>query len=49
MLVVGDDEAGNGTVSVRRRSGDETRGVALDDFGQKLAAEIAARAVEPAV
>ncbi|HEY7873727.1 MAG TPA: threonine--tRNA ligase [Actinomycetota bacterium] len=49
MLVVGDDEASNGTVSVRRRSGDETRGVALDDFVRKLAAEISERAVEPAV
>ncbi len=41
MLVVDDHEAGNGTVSVRRRSGNETRGVALDDFVSKLAAEMA--------
>jgi threonyl-tRNA synthetase len=49
MLVVGDDEASTATVSVRRRSGDETRGVALDDFARKIASEIAERAVEPAV
>jgi threonyl-tRNA synthetase len=49
MLVVGDDEAGSDTVSVRRRSGDETRGVALDDFARKLSSEIAERAVEPSV
>jgi threonyl-tRNA synthetase len=49
MLVVGDDEASSETVSVRRRSGDETRGVAVEDFADKIAAEIATRAVEPAV
>ena len=46
MLVVGDDEAASKTVSVRRRTGEETRGVALDDLTRKLAAEIESRSVD---
>ena len=46
MLVVGDDEAEKSTVSVRRRSGDESRGVSVDAFGEQLATEIAERTVE---
>jgi threonyl-tRNA synthetase len=49
MLVLGDAEAESETVSVRRRSGEETRGVAVGDFAERIAAEIADRAVEPAV
>ena len=49
MLVVGDDEASADTVSVRRRSGHETRGVALDEFFEKLRVEIDDRRVEPSV
>ncbi len=49
MLVVGDDEASSDTVSVRRRSGHETRGVALDEFFEKLRVEIDDRRVEPSV
>ncbi len=46
MLVVGDDEAQNKTVSVRRRTGEETRGVTLDDLSRALAAEIESRSVD---
>jgi threonyl-tRNA synthetase len=46
MLVVGDDEASSGTVSVRRRSGEETRGVSVDDLVQKLSAEIESRSLD---
>ena len=49
MLVVGDDEADGDTVSVRRRSGEETRGVAVEQFARDLAAEIAERRVEPSL
>jgi threonyl-tRNA synthetase len=49
MLVVGDEESGNKTVSVRRRSGEETRGVPLEDFAAKLAQEISDRTVDPAI
>ncbi|HVL64237.1 MAG TPA: threonine--tRNA ligase [Actinomycetota bacterium] len=49
MLVIGDDEVESGSVSVRRRSGEETRGVPVGDFVTKLAAEIAARRVELSV
>jgi threonyl-tRNA synthetase len=46
MLVVGDDEAANKTVAVRRRTGEETRGVSLDDLAAKLASEIESRSLE---
>ena len=49
MLVVGDDEAGSKTVSLRRRSGDETRGMPVDDLAARLVSEIAERVVEPAI
>ena len=45
MLVVGDQEAESGTVSVRRRSGDEDRGVKVQDFVERIAAEISERAL----
>jgi threonyl-tRNA synthetase len=41
MLVVGDNEAESNTVSVRRRSGDEQRDVAVDAFVGDITAEIA--------
>lgn len=43
MLVVGDDEAESKTVSVRRRSGDEERGVPVDSFASTVAGQIAQR------
>ena len=46
MLVVGDREAESETVSVRRRTGEERRGVKVDDFVEAITKEIAARAVE---
>lgn len=46
MLVVGDEEAGSGTLSVRRRSGDEKRGVPVEDFIANVTEEIASRHVE---
>jgi threonyl-tRNA synthetase len=46
MLVVGDDEAASKTVAVRRRTGEETRGVTLDDLAMKLSSEIETRALE---
>jgi threonyl-tRNA synthetase len=49
MLVVGDDEASSDKVSVRRRTGEETRGVEVDDFIAKLVAEIADRRVDLSV
>jgi threonyl-tRNA synthetase len=49
MLVVGDDEAASGAVSVRRRSGEESRGVAADDFVARIAAEIDERLLEPTI
>ncbi|MDQ5816703.1 MAG: threonine--tRNA ligase [Actinomycetota bacterium] len=46
MLVVGDREVESGTVSVRRRTGEETPGVPVEDFAEKLAVEISERRVE---
>lgn len=46
MLVVGDDEASDGTVSLRRRTGEETRGMAVDELVNRLVTEIAERRVE---
>ncbi len=43
MLVVGDDEAHSGTVSVRRRSGREDRGVKVEDLVEHLVSEISQR------
>ncbi|MCA1694042.1 MAG: threonine--tRNA ligase, partial [Actinobacteria bacterium] len=46
MLIVGDDEASDKTVSVRRRTGEERRGVAVDELVESLVAEIRERRVE---
>jgi len=46
VLVVGDDDVEQGTVGVNRRGSDAPeRGVAVDDFVTRLAAEVATRAV----
>ncbi len=45
MLVVGDSEAESGTVSVRRRSGQEDRGVKVDEFVDQITSEISERAL----
>jgi threonyl-tRNA synthetase len=46
MLVVGDNEVSSDTVSVRRRTGEETRDVAVGDFAARIVDEISARSVE---
>ena len=44
VLVVGDEDADAGTVGVNRRGGDTPeRGVAVDDFVERLGAEVAAK------
>ena len=44
VLVVGDDDAENGTVGVNARGGERPeRGVTVDDFVERLAAEVAER------
>ena len=47
MLIVGDAEAENQTVSVRPRYGDQRKGVALTDFAEELLREVTARSVGP--
>ena len=49
MLIVGDNEAESDTVSLRRRSGEEERGVPVDDFLEKLVVEVSERRVEPSL
>lgn len=46
MLVVGDEESSSKTVSVRRRTGSETRAVSVEDFIAKVTDEISTRSVE---
>jgi threonyl-tRNA synthetase len=47
MLIVGDDEAGSETVSVRPRSGKEQRGVPVADVVTAVTDEVERRAIEP--
>jgi threonyl-tRNA synthetase len=49
MLIVGDDEAASGTLSLRRRHGGEERGVPVEDYIEKLVTEVSERRVEPSV
>jgi threonyl-tRNA synthetase len=49
MLVVGDNEAEADTVSLRRRNGEETRGVPVAQLVGDIAAEIRERRVEPSL
>ena len=43
MLILGEDEAANQTVSIRARNGDQCNGVPLDQFVSDLFAEITNR------
>ena len=45
MLIVGDDESGSDTVSVRKRTGEEERGVSVDRFLEEITAEVTERRV----
>ena len=42
VLVVGDEDVDAGTVGVNPRGGDVERGVTVDDFVDRLAAEVLA-------
>lgn len=46
MLIVGDNEAESGTVSVRPRTGEEQRDIKVEDFVSTVAAEVERRAVD---
>ena len=46
MVILGDDEAANSTVSIRNRKGDQVQGIALDNFMANLLAEIETRNAE---
>ena len=43
LLVVGDDEAQEGTVNVRKRGEKAQEAVKLEEFGERIRAEVAAR------
>ena len=44
VLVVGDDDVAGGTVGVNARDRDVERGVAVDEFVERLRADVLARA-----
>ncbi len=46
MLIVGDNEVSGETVSVRSRSGQETRDVKIADLAEKLAEEVSSKALD---
>ena len=46
MVIIGDEESQNGTVSIRGRSGGQRNGVALEEFVSDLFAEITNRSTE---
>ena len=46
MVIIGDDESQNGTVSIRGRSGGQRNGVALEEFVSDIFAEITNRSTE---
>ncbi|MEO2121066.1 MAG: threonine--tRNA ligase, partial [Candidatus Poseidoniia archaeon] len=46
MVILGDDEAANSTVSIRNRKGDQVQGIPLDNFMANLLAEIETRDAE---
>jgi threonyl-tRNA synthetase len=46
MVILGDEEAANSTVSIRNRKGDQVQGVGLDNFMANLLAEIETRDAE---
>lgn len=43
MLIIGENEIANGTVSVRKRNGEEIKDVKLDDLCEMLSSEIASK------
>ncbi|MFB6145328.1 MAG: threonine--tRNA ligase [Candidatus Nanohaloarchaea archaeon] len=47
MLIVGDDEESEGTVSVRDRSENEDRGYSVEDFRSHLEEEVEEKRIEP--
>ena len=49
MLILGDDEANNNTVSIRARNGDQRAGVAFDTFVDELLDEINSKRATPAL
>ena len=49
MIILGDGEAENNTVSLRARSGDQIADLALDDFITNLCEEISQKTAQPSL
>ena len=49
MLILGDDETNNNTVSIRARNGDQRAGVAFDTFLEELLEEINTKTAIPSL
>ena len=46
MVIIGDDESANGTVSIRGRNNNQRNGIALDEFVAEIFAEVTNRSTE---
>ena len=49
MLILGDDETNNNTVSIRARNGDQRAGVPFDEFIDELLEEIDSKRATPTI
>ena len=49
LVILGDEESQNNTVSLRARNGDQVAGVPLDDFVANLVNEISEKISQPAL
>ena len=49
MLILGDDEANNNTVSIRARNGNQRAGVEFDGFLEELLEEVNSKVAEPSL
>jgi len=49
MLILGDDEVDNNTVSIRARNGDQRAGVAFNSFLEELLEEINNKVAVPSL
>ena len=49
LVILGDEEQKNGTVSLRARNGDQIAGIQLDDFVSNIANEISEKVSQPSL
>ena len=49
LVILGDEEQKNGTVSLRARNGDQIAGIPLDEFVSNIATEISEKVSQPSL